>query len=127
MKLLQTVTGIRLFSALLVYSEIGAIDRFPGSSKLLSYVGMIPSVRQSSDVIHYGYITHRRSKYPRWILSECLHIHMKFDTSSSVSKFYRHISKEKRKRGKSPASANKLLKIIHWVLGEKRPYSILTE
>ena len=122
-KLLQTIPGIGLFSALLIYSEIGTIDRFPDSSKLLSYAGMIPSVRQSSDVIQYGHITHQGSKYLRWILSECLHVHMRFDPSSSVSKFYRRVSKGKKKKGKAlVASANKLLKIIYWVLREKRPY-----
>ena len=123
-KLLQTIPGIGLFSSLLIYSEIGDMNRFSDSSKLLSYAGMIPSVRQSSDVIHYGHITHQESKYLRWILSECLHVHMRFDPSSSVSKFYRRISKGKKKKGKAlVASANKLLKIIYWVLREKRPYN----
>ncbi|MEM3846507.1 MAG: hypothetical protein QXU98_12505 [Candidatus Parvarchaeota archaeon] len=49
---------------------------------------------------------------------------MRFDTFSSVSKSYRCVSKGKR--DKFPASANKLLKVISWVLREKRPYSTLT-
>lgn len=123
-KLLQTIPGIGLFSALLIYSEIGNIDRFSDSSKLLSYAGLIPSVRQSSDVVQYGRITHQGSKYLRWIITECLHIHMRFDPSSSVSVFYRRISRGKRKKGKAlVASANKLLKIVYWVLKEKRPYT----
>ncbi|MDA8056010.1 MAG: IS110 family transposase, partial [Thermoplasmatales archaeon] len=124
-KLLQTIPGIGLFSSLLIYSEIGDINRFSDSSKLLSYAVMIPSVRQSSDVVHYGHITHQGSKYLRWILSECLYVHMRFDPSSSVSKFYRRISKGKKKKGKAlVASANKPLKIIYWVLREKRPYNL---
>ncbi len=58
-KLLMTIPGIGLFSALIIYSEIGDIHRFPSSSKLLSYAGTIPSVRQSSDVTQYGRITRR--------------------------------------------------------------------
>ncbi len=120
-KLLQTIPGIGLFSSLLICSEIGDINRFSDSSKLLYYAGMIPSVRQSSDVVHYGHLTHRGSKYLRWILSECLHVHMRFDPSSSISNFYRWISKEKKKKGKAlVASANKPLKIFYWVLREKR-------
>ena len=34
-KLLQTIPGIGLFSALMIYSEIGDIRRFTSSSKLL--------------------------------------------------------------------------------------------
>lgn len=39
-KLLQTIPGIGLFSALLIYSEIADITRFSSSSKLLSWAGM---------------------------------------------------------------------------------------
>ena len=76
-KLLMTIPGIGLFSALLIYSEIGDISRFRGSSKLLAYTGMIPSVRQSADVVHYGHITYQGSRYLRWIIVEAVHSHMK--------------------------------------------------
>ncbi len=123
-KLLLTIPGIGLFSALLIYSEIADVNRFSSSSKLLSYAGMIPSVRQSSDVVHYGRITRQGSKHLRWIITECLHIHLRNDPSSSVSKFYRRVSKGKKKKGRAlVASANKLLKIVYWVLRERRPYS----
>ncbi len=121
-KLLQTIPGIGLFSALIIYSEIGDIRRFPSSSRLLSYAGTIPSVRQSSDVIQYGRITRQGSKNLRWIITECLHIHLRFDPSSSVSIFYGRISKGKRKKGRAiVAASNKLLNIIYWVLKERRP------
>ena len=55
---LQTIPGIGLFSALVIYSEIGGIQRFSDSGKLISYAGMVPSVRQSSDIIHHGRITY---------------------------------------------------------------------
>lgn len=105
-KLLQTIPGIGLFSALIIYSEIGDIQRFPSSSKLLSYAGTIPSVRQSSDVIQYGRITRQGSKNLRWIITECLHIHLRFGPSSSVSRFYRRISKGKRKKGGAIVAAS---------------------
>ena len=121
-KLLMTIPGIGLFSAVLIYSEIGDISRFPDSSKLLAYTGMIPSVRQSADVVHYGHITYQGSKYLRWIITEALHVHMRFDPGSSVSRFYRRISKGKKKSRALVAAANKLMKIVYWVLKEKRPY-----
>ena len=121
-KLLMTIPGIGLFSAVLIYSEIGDINRFPDSSKLLAYTGMIPSVRQSADVVHYGHITYQGSKYLRWIITEALHVHMRFDPGSSVSRFYRRISKGKKKSKALVAAANKLMKIVYWVLKEKRPY-----
>jgi transposase len=41
-KLLMTIPGISYYSALLVMSEIGNINRFPDSSHLCSYAGLIP-------------------------------------------------------------------------------------
>jgi transposase len=40
-KLLMTIPGISYYSALLVMSEIGNINRFPDSSHLCSYAGLI--------------------------------------------------------------------------------------
>ena len=111
-KLLQTIPGIGLFSAVLIYSEIGDTNRFSDSSKLLAYTGMIPSVRQSADVVHYGHIMYQGSKYLRWIITESLHVHMRFDPGSSVSKFYRRISKGKKKSKALVAAANKLMKVV---------------
>jgi len=106
----------------MIYSEIGDIRRFTSSSKLLSYAGAIPSVRQSSDIIKYGRITRQGSKNLRRIITECLHIHLRFDPSS-VSIFCRRISMGNKRKGKALiAASNKLLKIIYWVLKERRPY-----
>ena len=70
---LQTVPGIGLFSALVIYSEIGDIQRFRDSEKLISYAGMAPSVRQSSDVIHHGRITYQGSRYlPCFMMRYCI-------------------------------------------------------
>ena len=83
---------------------------------------MVPSVRQSSDTVHYGHITHQGSGYLRWIMVEAVHMHMRFDPGSSVSRFYRKIAKKKGKSRAIVASANKLLKIVYWVLKENRAY-----
>ena len=102
-KNLQSVSGIGLFSAMVIYSEIGDIRRFSDSGKLVSYAGMIPSVRQSSDIIHHGRITYQGSRYLRWIMVEALHSHMINYPGSTIT-------------------SNKLLKAIYWILKENRPY-----
>lgn len=119
---LQTVPGIGLFSAMVIHSEIGDIGRFSDSSHLVSYAGMIPSVRQSSDIIHHGRITYQGSRYLRWILVEALHSHMINDPGSSISSFYKHLAKGKGKSKAIIAASNKLLKAIYWILKENRPY-----
>ena len=119
---LQTIPGIGFFSAMVIYSEIGDIQRFSDSGKLISYAGMVPSVRQSSDIIHHGRITYQGSRYLRWITVEGLHSHMVNDTGSSISSFYKHLAKGKGKSKAIIAASNKLLKAIYWILKENRPY-----
>ena len=121
-KNLQSVPGIGLFSAIVIYSEIGDIRRFSDSGKLVSYAGMIPSVRQSSDIIHHGRITYQGSSYLRWIIVEALHTHMINDPSSTITLFYKHLVRGKGKSKATIAASNKLLKAIYWILKENRPY-----
>ena len=56
-KLLMTIPGIGYYSALLIVSEVGDIDRFPDSYHLCSYAGLIPSTRSS------GGMTYHREQY----------------------------------------------------------------
>ena len=51
-KLLMTIPGIGYYSALLIVSEVGDIDRFPDSYHLCSYAGLIPSTRSSGGMYH---------------------------------------------------------------------------
>jgi transposase len=121
-KLLMTIPGIGLFSALIIYSEIGDINRFSNSRKLVSYAGLNPTTRQSSDIIYHGHITRQGSPYLRWILTECIHIHLIKDSHSNLSNYYRKMVKRIGKKKAIVASASKLLKIIYWILKEKREY-----
>ena len=107
---------------MVIYSEIGDIGRFSDSGKPVSYAGMIPSVRHSSDIIHHGRITYQGSRYLRWITVESLHTHMINDPGSSISSFYKHLAKGKGKSKAIIAASNKLLKAIYWILKDQRPY-----
>ena len=105
-KLLMTVPGIGYYSALLIVSEIGDINRFPDSYHLCSYAGLIPSTRSSCGMIYHGSITKTGSKYLRWIMLECLHAHIRNEKNSNVTQFYHRLSK---KKGNSKASRSCLL------------------
>jgi transposase len=62
-KLLMTIPGVGYYSALLIRSEIGDINRFPSAKKLCSYAGVIPSTYASSgNIVFHGHITKQGSK-----------------------------------------------------------------
>lgn len=76
-KLLMTIPGVGYYSALLITSEIGDINRFSDSHHLCSYAGLAPSTRSSGGVTVHGPMTKAGSRYLRWILTECIHVHLR--------------------------------------------------
>ena len=121
-RLLMTIPGIGYYSALLIVSEIGEIERFPDSSHLCSYAGLTPSTHSSGGVTYHGNITKSGSRHLRWILTECTQCHIRTEPDSSITKFHNRLVKKKGKAKATVAASVKLLKVIYWVLKEKRPY-----
>ncbi len=122
-KLLMTIPGISYYSALIVMSEIGDINRFPDSSHLCSYAGLVPSTHSSAGITHHGPITKTGSKYLRWIMIECTRSHVRYNKKSNVTTFYNKLVKNKGSSSKAIVAAScKLLKIIYWVMKEEREY-----
>jgi transposase len=58
----MTMPGVDFYSALLILSEIGSIERFIDQWKLVSYAGLAPSLHQSGRTLYIGRITKRGSK-----------------------------------------------------------------
>jgi transposase len=117
--LLMTIPGIGYYSALLIVSEIGDINRFPDSYHLCSYAGLVPSTHSSGGITYHGGITKRGSKYLRWITLECPHVHIRTNKNSrlpkakSITQFYTRLAKIKGNSKAAVAAASKLLKIVY--------------
>jgi len=120
--LLMTIPGIGYYSALLIVSEIGDINRFPDSHHLCSYAGLIPSTHSSGGITYHGSITKIGSKYLRWIMLECVHTHIRTNKNSNISQFYTRLAKSKGNSKAAVAAASKLLRIVYCVMKEKRNY-----
>ena len=56
-KLLMTIPGVGYYTALLVKSEIGDINRFSDGDRLCSYAGLVPSTHASGGTVRHGSIT----------------------------------------------------------------------
>ena len=121
-KLLMTIPGIGYYSALLILSEIGDVARFPDSHHLCSYAGLTPSTHSSGGVEYHGPITRAGSSYLRWILTECAKTHIRTQKESDLTRFYQELAKRRGKSKATVAAASKLLRIVYWVLKERRPY-----
>jgi transposase len=120
--LLMTIPGISFFSALLMISEIGEIGRFEDSSSLVGYSGLAPSTHSSGGKTYHGPITKTGSSHLRWVVGQCTRIHMRAEPDGTIAQFYARIARKKGDQKAIVAASAKLLKIVYWVLKEKRAY-----
>jgi transposase len=120
--LLMTIPGISFYSALLIVSEIGEIGRFDDSASLVAYAGLAPSTHSSGGKTYHGPITKTGSTYLRWILGQCTRVHMREEPDGTVATFYQRLARKKGDQKAIVAASVKLLKIVYWVLKEKRAY-----
>jgi len=61
-RLLLSLTGVDVYTALLIRSEVGCIGRFPDYRKLVFWAGLAPSLHQSGTVEYSGGITRQGSR-----------------------------------------------------------------
>lgn len=119
-QLLCTIPGIGTYSALLIRSEIGDIQRFPDSQHLCSYAGLVPSVHASADTTRLGRLTKQGSAWLRWILVE-VSVHAINGAPQFRSLYYRVAKKHGGNVGRV-AVARALLKTIYAMLTKQEPF-----
>jgi transposase len=68
---LMAMKGFQLVAAMILVSELGAVDRFTHPRQLMAYLGLIPSESSSSEKRRQGAITKCGNAHARWLLVEC--------------------------------------------------------
>jgi transposase len=68
-RLLMSITGVDYYLASLTSSFIGDVNRFPSDDHLASFLGIVPTSRDSADVKRRGRMTKNGSSIARWTLS----------------------------------------------------------
>jgi transposase len=119
-KILLSITGIDIFSAMLISTEIVDIKRFSTPWKLVSYAGLAPSIRESSGKIKTGRITKQGSPLLRWIIVQCALSAIRYDNHMRI--FYERI-KQRKGHGKAiVATAKEMFVIIRYMLTRHQLY-----
>jgi hypothetical protein len=62
------------------------------------------------------------SRYLRWIMGQCTRGHMRAEPDGTIATFYKRLARKKDDPKAIVAASAKLLKIVYWVLEEKRAY-----
>ena len=119
-KLLMTIPGIGYYSALLILSEIGDINRFARPKKLISYAGLNPGVDKSGKHFHNLPITKQGNTWLRWVLIQDAPHAARSDRR--LAQIYRRIARRKGKNTAKVAVAREILEAVYWVLKKQAPY-----
>jgi transposase len=68
---LMVMKGFQSVAAMIVVSELGALDRFTHPRQVMAYLGLVPSENTSSMRRRQGGITKCGNAHVRWLLVEC--------------------------------------------------------
>ena len=120
-RLLLSLPGVDVRTALLLKSEIGPIDRFENYKKLVSWAGMAPRVHQSGNVLWNGPISKCGSGILRWAMVEAAWGAVRWDVK--LGEFYERVKARRGSQKAIVAVANKMLKIVWVMLVRREPYS----
>ncbi len=116
----MSIPGISYYSALLIHSEIGKIDRFPDAKRLCSYAGLVPSLYSSGSKNYQGRITKQGSRWLRWILVEAS-IHAA-NGDAHLQSLYRRVLRRRGRNTARVAVARKVLTVIYAMLRNNQPF-----
>ena len=122
-QILTSMTGIEIFSAMLIASEIGDISRFSTAKQLVSWAGMCPRVYQSGDTTRHGRIKKDSNRRVNWIMIQAANTAVRHD--DRMKRFYEQV--KQRHGGNHPIAithvANKMITIIWNMLTTMTLYS----
>jgi len=119
-KLLMTLPGISQHSAQSLLAAIGDITRFRDADSLASYLGLVPSTRQSANHCYHGPITKQGRSHTRWMLiqaAQSVRLH-----PGPLGHFFRRLKRRKPYNVAVVAVAHKLVLLAWHVLTKQEPY-----
>jgi transposase len=121
-KIIDTIPGIGKYGALSIAAEIGNVDRFPREDNIFSYAGLVPRIYQSGSREYKGHIT-KGNSFLKYMLVECVQIHMRLEPHSEISEAYRRISIRSGSNKAKIAAARHLLRMIYYMLKRRMEYT----
>jgi transposase len=125
--LLRSIPGLGFITAFALFAELVDITRFPNLDKLVSYVGLVPSMYSSDDKTVVRGITNRHCAYLRYMLIEAAWVIVRKDPVMTA--YFTRLSNGKDKDRKKKAIirvAKKLMSRVRAVWLSQKPYVIGT-
>jgi transposase len=119
-KLLRTIPGIGLVTAIILLTEIGDINRFVGLDPLCDYIGLVPKIYASDQTQHVMGLTHRGNYKLREAIIEASWTAIRKDPALTMA--YSEYIKRMNKNKAIIKIARKLINRIRFVMKNQKEY-----
>ena len=120
LKLLLTLPGVDVLCAETLLAALGDLSRFSDGDHAASYLGLVPSTKQSANRSFHGPITKAGSGHARWVLIQAAQ-HLAAHPGP-LGVFFRRLAKKKNHNVAVVATARKLVVIAYLMLKSGEPY-----
>lgn len=119
-QLLMTLPGVNYAVALGLLAALGDISRFQDGDHAASYLGLVPSTRQSGYHCYHGHITKAGNGSARGLLTQAAqHVGRH---PGPLGAFFRRLTKRKNRNVAITATARKLVVVAYLMLKSNEPY-----
>ena len=119
-RLLMTIPGFDYCTAMTLMAALGDLSRFKDGDQAASYLGLVPSIKQSANTCSYGSITKQGNSHARWMLTQAAQNMARHPGPLGVS--FRRLAKRKCWNIAVCATARKLVTIAWLMLKNNEPY-----
>lgn len=119
-KLLMTVPGVGPGVAQGLLAALGDVTRFRDGAHAASYLGLVPSTRQSAGKCRHGRITKRGNGQARGLLTQAAQ--HAGNSPGPLGAFFRRLCRRKNRNVAIVAVARKLVEIAYLMLKSGEPY-----
>ena len=119
-KILITLPGVGAATAAAMMAAWGDVKRFADGDHAASYLGLVPSTKQSAEQCYHGPITKRGNSHARWMLIEAAQHLDKHP--GPLGHFFRRLAKKKNRNVAVVAAARKLAAIGWRMVAQNEPY-----
>ncbi len=121
-KLLLTIPGVGLMTAMTILTQLGDIGRFERFDDLCNYIGLVPGMHGSGDKIRVGEMIHRGRKELKIMLIEASWEAIRKDPALMLK--FDELSKRMNKNKAIVRIARKMLSRIRFVLMKQQSYEL---
>jgi len=119
-RLLITIPGVGVTTAIGFLSAIGDVSRFETPDKLAAYFGLVPRVYQSAESCYHGPITKQGRSQARWLAVEAAQSMV--ISGAPLTATYHRVRRKKSHNVAVVALARKLVVLVWHMLKHKEPY-----